>query len=120
MTIHQSQGSEFPEVAVFLPTDPASGLATRELLYTGVTRTKRSVDIFGTERVLNASVENRTVRVSGLADRLAERAKASPRVRIGAGRGLLHPHCEMAGQYKTKVTDGFKMGWNGVIVSLRK
>ncbi|MFR6359866.1 MAG: exodeoxyribonuclease V subunit alpha [Sutterella wadsworthensis] len=77
MTIHQSQGSEFPEVAVFLPTDPASGLATRELLYTGVTRTKRSVDIFGTERVLNASVENRTVRVSGLADRLAERAKAA-------------------------------------------
>ena len=77
MTIHQSQGSEFPEVAVFLPTDPASGLATRELLYTGVTRTKRSVDIFGTERVLNASVENRTVRVSGLADRLAERAKVA-------------------------------------------
>lgn len=77
MTIHQSQGSEFPEVAVFLPTDPVSGLATRELLYTGVTRTKRSVDIFGTERVLNASVENRTVRVSGLADRLAERAKAA-------------------------------------------
>lgn len=72
MTIHQSQGSEFPEVAVFLPTDPASGLATRELLYTGVTRTKRSVDIFGTEDVLNASVEHRTVRVSGLADRLRE------------------------------------------------
>lgn len=74
MTIHQSQGSEFPEVAVFLPTDPASGLATRELLYTGVTRTKRSVDIFGTEDVLTASVEHRTVRVSGLADRLNEAA----------------------------------------------
>ena len=79
MTIHQSQGSEFPEVAVFLPTDPASGLATRELLYTGVTRTKRSVDIFGTEDVLNASVEHRTVRVSGLADRLRECVAAAGR-----------------------------------------
>lgn len=71
MTIHQSQGSEFKHVAVFLPTEAESGLATRELLYTGVTRTQKSVAIFGTEAVLDAATERRTERVSGLADRLA-------------------------------------------------
>lgn len=71
MTIHQSQGSEFEHVAVFLPDNVESGLATRELLYTGVTRTKKSVAIFGTEEVLDAAIERRTERVSGLADRLA-------------------------------------------------
>ncbi len=65
MTIHQSQGSEFKHVAVFLPTEAESGLATRELLYTGVTRTQKSVAIFGTEAVLDAATERRTERVSG-------------------------------------------------------
>lgn len=77
MTIHQSQGSEFTHVAVFLPTEPGSGLATRELLYTGVTRTKRSVALFGSEAVLDAAVRRRTERVSGLADRLWEAAGRS-------------------------------------------
>ena len=74
MTIHQSQGSEFRHVAVFLPTSAASGLATRELLYTGVTRTMGSVTIFGGEDVLRRSVETPTVRVSGLAERMTEQA----------------------------------------------
>ena len=39
MTIHKSQGSEFDEIVVVLP--PAeSRLATRELLYTAVTRAR--------------------------------------------------------------------------------
>lgn len=49
MTIHQSQGSEFERVAVLLPVKRTSELATRELLYTAVTRTKRTVDVFGSE-----------------------------------------------------------------------
>ena len=52
MTIHQSQGSEFERVAVLLPVKRTSELATRELLYTAVTRTKRTVDVFGSEAVL--------------------------------------------------------------------
>lgn len=74
MTIHQSQGSEFDNVAVFLPSEVGSGLATRELLYTGVTRTKASVEIFGSEDVLDRSVETPTIRVSGLAKRMTEAA----------------------------------------------
>ncbi len=77
MTIHQSQGSEFREVAVFLPSSAESELATRELLYTGITRTKGTVDIFGTAEALAASVRTPTSRESGLSDRLSESMGAS-------------------------------------------
>lgn len=77
ITIHQSQGSEFEHVAVFLPEKPDSGLATRELLYTGVTRTKGTVTIFGSERTLRTAVASRTARVGGLARRLEERVRSS-------------------------------------------
>ena len=70
MTIHQSQGSEFERVAVLLPVKRTSELATRELLYTAVTRTKRTVDVFGSEAVLRRAVEKPTVRDGSLGRRL--------------------------------------------------
>ena len=72
ITIHQSQGSEFPDVAVFMPHDPSSSLATRELFYTGITRTKRNVVVYGTVDVVRRAVETPTVRMSGLTARLTE------------------------------------------------
>ncbi len=80
MTIHQSQGSEFEDVAVFLPINPHSGLATRELLYTGVTRTKGTVTIFGSAESLKHAVETPAKRAGGLYERLRElmRSKRSP------------------------------------------
>lgn len=75
MTIHQSQGSEFDRVAVVLPERASSPLAMRELLYTGVTRAKSSVLIFGTIASLEASTVRATVRVSGLAARLLEESQ---------------------------------------------
>lgn len=72
ITIHQSQGSEFPDVAVFMPHDPSSSLATRELFYTGITRTKRNVVVYGTVDVVRRAVETPTVRMSGLTARLFE------------------------------------------------
>ena len=74
MTVHQSQGSEFDDVAVFLPVNPESGLATRELLYTGVTRTKSTAAIFGSSESLRRAVETPTIRAGGLAERLKEAA----------------------------------------------
>jgi exodeoxyribonuclease V alpha subunit len=69
MTIHKSQGSEFDEVVVVLP--PAeSRLATRELLYTAVTRARSAVTLVGSEAALRRAVSNRVVRQSGLRDRL--------------------------------------------------
>lgn len=76
MTIHKSQGSEFGHVIVILP--PASSrLATRELLYTAVTRAEREVGIIGTRDAVAAAIARRVERASGLAGRLvtAEVAK---------------------------------------------
>lgn len=72
MTIHQSQGSEFSRVAVLLPPKADAALATRELLYTGITRTKAEVTVFGSEEALARSVKEPTRRLSGLSDRLRE------------------------------------------------
>ncbi|HEY6532350.1 MAG TPA: exodeoxyribonuclease V subunit alpha, partial [Acidimicrobiales bacterium] len=69
MTIHKSQGSEFDEVVVVLP--PAdSRLATRELLYTAVTRARHGVTLVGSEAALRRAIANRVVRQTGLRDRL--------------------------------------------------
>ena len=69
MTIHKSQGSEFERVVVLLP--PAdSRLATRELLYTAVTRAKRELVVIGTPAALDAALSRRVSRASGLADAL--------------------------------------------------
>jgi exodeoxyribonuclease V alpha subunit len=69
MTIHKSQGSEFDEIVVILP--PAeSRLATRELLYTAVTRARRVVTLVGGEAALRRAIANRVVRQTGLRRRL--------------------------------------------------
>lgn len=69
MTIHKSQGSEFDHVVVVVPSAD-SRLATRELLYTAVTRAQRRVTLVGDEASIRASIGRRVVRASGLADRL--------------------------------------------------
>jgi exodeoxyribonuclease V alpha subunit len=68
-TIHKSQGSEFDEVVVLLPSS-GSRLASRELLYTAVTRARRRVVVVGAVSELAEVVERRTVRASGLGRRL--------------------------------------------------
>ena len=72
ITIHQSQGSEYERVAVFLPHSADSGLATRELLYTGVTRAKASAEVFAPAGVLQKAAATSTERDGGLADRLLQ------------------------------------------------
>ena len=69
MTVHKSQGSEFEHVLLVLP-DRESPVLTRELLYTGLTRARKSVRIFGDESVLRTAVETQAQRLSGLTDAL--------------------------------------------------
>ena len=76
MTVHKSQGSEFERVLLLLPQND-SPLLTRELLYTGLTRARRGVEIWATEPVLRAAIGRQVVRVSGLRDALLDSAKAS-------------------------------------------
>jgi exodeoxyribonuclease V alpha subunit len=77
MTIHKSQGSEFDHVVVVLPPE-TSRLATRELLYTAVTRARLRVTLVGSADAVRAGVENRVERASGLAERLWPDARANP------------------------------------------
>lgn len=69
MTIHKSQGSEFDHVEVVLPL-PGSPLLTRELLYTAITRAKKSVRVHADEAAFKEAVRRRTERSSGLRDAL--------------------------------------------------
>jgi exodeoxyribonuclease V alpha subunit len=69
LTIHKSQGSEYDEVIVVLPNE-SSRILTRELFYTGITRTKNRLTIIGTEAVLRGAVSQAIRRTSGLAARI--------------------------------------------------
>jgi exodeoxyribonuclease V alpha subunit len=69
ITVHKSQGSEFDEVLLVLP-DEDIPLLSRELLYTAVSRSRRSVVIVGREEVLRRGVERRVERFSGIAEKL--------------------------------------------------
>jgi exodeoxyribonuclease V alpha subunit len=69
-TVHKSQGSEFEIVLLVLP-DADSPVLTRELLYTAITRAKKSIEIWCTESSFKNAVAKRTMRMSGLSDALS-------------------------------------------------
>ena len=69
VTVHRAQGSEYDEVAV-VPGPAESRVATRELLYTAITRARRRVVVYGSEESVRAAVERATDRSSGLRDAL--------------------------------------------------
>lgn len=57
ITIHKSQGSEFPLVVMPITNGPPM-LYTRNLLYTGVTRAKSLLIIIGKESIVNYMINN--------------------------------------------------------------
>jgi exodeoxyribonuclease V alpha subunit len=69
MTVHKAQGSEFDHVTLVLP-ETDSPLLTRELVYTAVTRARRSVLVVGTRSLLVRAVSRVVERSSGVAERL--------------------------------------------------
>lgn len=73
ITIHKSQGSEYPAVVIPLLTGPRM-LMNRNLLYTAVTRAKKCVTLVGNDETFNMMIQNTTElkRYSGLKDRLIE------------------------------------------------
>ena len=77
ITIHKSQGSEFPAVVIPLAMQQYV-LLQRNLIYTGITRGKRLVVLIGQEKALGMAVRNDRVqeRYSGLKSRI--NAHASP------------------------------------------
>ena len=73
ITIHKSQGSEYPAVVIPLLSGPAM-LMNRNLLYTAVTRARKCVTLVGNEATFAQMVQNTSQqkRYSGLCDRLRE------------------------------------------------
>ena len=69
LTVHKSQGSEFRDALVILPERHAPVL-TRELLYTGITRVRDTVEVWASEEILRQTIERKITRSSGLRDRL--------------------------------------------------
>ena len=71
VTVHKSQGSEFPAVIMPMAWFPPM-LATRNLLYTAVTRGRKLVVLVGSDKQLQVMVENNRSRerYSGLSQRL--------------------------------------------------
>jgi exodeoxyribonuclease V alpha subunit len=69
MTIHKSQGSEFNRLLMLLPVSDSEAL-TRELIYTGLTRAKSAVEIWGDREVFRSAVSRRVERTSGLREAL--------------------------------------------------
>ncbi len=59
ITIHKSQGSEYPAIIMPLLNGPRM-LMNRNLLYTGVTRAKRCVTIVGDERTVQEMIHNKS------------------------------------------------------------
>ena len=73
ITIHKSQGSEYPAVIIPMYMGPQM-LMNRNLLYTAVTRAKRCVCLVGNPQVFETMLHNESEakRYSSLADRMRE------------------------------------------------
>ena len=83
MTIHKSQGSEYEDLVVILPRED-SPLLSRELIYTAITRAKKSLIIAGTTAAFRSAVDNKTVRFSTLGRMIGTlTTRHAPTVRSG-------------------------------------
>jgi exodeoxyribonuclease V alpha subunit len=76
VTVHKSQGSEYPTVVIPLGSVPPM-LCTRNLLYTAVTRAQKRVIVVGMESTVETMVGGlrSALRYTGLARRLSEAVK---------------------------------------------
>ncbi len=70
ITVHKSQGCEFPYVIMPILTEQ-SIMLYRNLLYTGITRAKETIELVGTKEMLKKAIE--TVRVVQRNTMLAKR-----------------------------------------------
>ena len=73
ITIHKSQGSEYPAVVIPLLSGPRQ-LYNRNLLYTAVTRARRCVTLVGSDQVFQEMIQNANEqrRNTSLAERIRE------------------------------------------------
>lgn len=76
VTVHKAQGSEHEEVLLVLPaTDTA--LSSREIVYTAITRARRSAIVVGRGALLASALGRASRRETGLGDALRDAARAN-------------------------------------------
>ncbi len=66
ITIHKSQGSEYNHVTMFLPKQEGHPLLNNQILYTGITRAKKTVTIIATPETFKAACETVIERDTGI------------------------------------------------------
>lgn len=66
VTVHKSQGTEFDDVLLVLPDNENHRLLTREIIYTGITRAKKRVILYGIEPAFKTALQRKIERESGL------------------------------------------------------
>lgn len=67
LSVHKSQGSEYNRVALLIP--PGSEAFGKEILYTGITRAKEHIDIYGCRETLTKALIRSSRKNSGIAKR---------------------------------------------------
>lgn len=70
LTVHKSQGSEYRHVALLLPPDPRSPLLVRQMLYTGLSRARASLELWALPDVAEKALSTALRRHGRLAERI--------------------------------------------------
>lgn len=70
LSVHKSQGSEFDRVVLLVPK--GSEIFGREVLYTGITRAKETIEVLADEEVVEKCLEGSAAKMSGIWRRLCE------------------------------------------------
>lgn len=65
VTVHKSQGSEFDDVLLVLPEDETHRLLSREIIYTGITRAKKRLILYGSPSAFETALSRKIKRESG-------------------------------------------------------
>jgi exodeoxyribonuclease V alpha subunit len=66
ITVHKSQGSEFDDILLVLPDDVQHRSLTRQVLYTGLTRARQRIIVYGSQDALQTALQRKIIRQSGL------------------------------------------------------
>lgn len=67
LSVHKSQGSEFEKVVLVLPEGSES--FGKEVLYTAITRAKKTIEILSSDETLEKTLSNESLRLSGIPHR---------------------------------------------------
>jgi len=65
-TVHKGQGSEYENVMLIIPPESVSTVASKQLIYTGISRSKKKCLILAAIEDLQKSLDNDIKRTSGL------------------------------------------------------